>query len=165
MANTTNNVTLTNRSTGRVGYELPEMKVKRAFNPGETKTVTIKELNALWQSSGGAILIQNDLVVSDKEWCKERWDVPIEYFWGYDEVRKCLLEDPLDLFSETIDFAPGGVRELIKQAAWQLPLADLNKMKVIEDKLKFNVQAAIAIMSEKKLSPTSKGKTRLRKEE
>lgn len=160
------NITVTNRSTGTVAYSIPEMKVNRLFSVGETKPITEKELNALWSRHGGAVLIMNDLQVNDKEWCKKHWNVPIEYFWGHEEIKKCLMEDSVELFSETIDYAPGGVIEIIKQLAWQLPLSDRNKAHVLREKLNFDVENVIKVMTPKAPKKAeTKGRERLRKEE
>lgn len=156
------NIQVTNRSVGTVGYALPEIRIERVFNPGETKACTVKELDTLWGKHGGAQLIMNELMVQDKEWCEKHWDVPIEYFWGADEVKKCLLEDSVELFAESLDFAPSGVLELIKHYAWKLPLADLNKIHIIAEKTGFDVQAAIKIMAAQAPKPAAKTKERKR---
>jgi len=153
-----------NRSDGVVAYVLPELNIRRVFNINEVKDIDEKELNALVQMDGGAILLKRDLLVNDKEWVKCQWpDVPIEYFWKEEDIKKCLLEDPLDLFQETLDYAPDGVLEIMKRLSWQLPLTDLNKIAALEKKLKFNVLAAIEIMKTRDIAPVdNSGRKRLR---
>jgi len=118
---------VTNRSTGLVVYAIPEMHVRRVFSIGETKDIEENELNQLFQLPGGAELLKDSLLVHDKEWVKKTWDAPIEYFWGVPEVKKCILEDSIELFKETLEYAPAGVIDLIKEIAWKLPCNDLNK--------------------------------------
>lgn len=138
-----------NRSDGQVVYVLPELNIRRVFNIGEDKDLENDEVEALWQSPGGVELIQNYLLIEDKEWIKNHWrEVPLEYFWSIEDIKKCLLEDPIDLFQETLDYAPDGVLDIMKRLSWQLPLNDLNKMDAIQNhkRLMFNVQAAIKNM-------------------
>lgn len=140
-------IKVTNRSDGTVTYHLPELNnTRRVFNIGESKDITEKELNALFQMNGGAELIRHFLMVEDREWVKKTFDAPIEYFWSKEEIKRCLLEEDKELFSETLDYAPQGVIDIIKLLAWQLPISDLNKIQVIRDKLGFDVLGAIEIM-------------------
>lgn len=147
MANTNKLIKVLNRSDGIVTYHLPELNnTRRVFNLGESKDISEKELNALFQMNGGAELIRHFLMVDDREWVKKTFDAPIEYFWGYDEVKKCLLEDDVEWFSETLDYAPQGVIDIIKLLSWQLPVKDLNKIHIIMEKLGFDVLGAIEVM-------------------
>ena len=96
------------------------------FVPGESKDLSEQELNALWQIDGGASLLRNELMVQDEEWVNKMMPyAPIEYFWLVSDVDKCILEDSLELFKETLEYAPTGVIDLIKARAWQLPMTDL----------------------------------------
>lgn len=135
-----------NRSDGNVGYTLPEMNTRRVFAPGTHKDLDAKELEALWQQDGGQSLIINYLLVEDREWVKAHWDAPIEYFWQAEQIKKCLVEDSIDLFEETLDYAPQGVIDLIKSFAWRMPITDLNKIAAIKEKTGFDVLLAIEVM-------------------
>lgn len=156
-----------NRSAGNVTYNLEELKIRRVFTPNESKDVEEKELNTLFQMDGGAELVKHHLLVDDKEWVEKHFEAPVEYFWKLEDIERCVKEDPIDLFTETLDYAPQGVLELIKEYSWRLPLSDLNKIEVIRTKLGFDVQAAQAIMSTR-VTPagnTQGKKERLRKRE
>lgn len=158
---------VTNRSDSRVVYNLPELNnTRRLFEVGETKELTNKEMDALYQLAGGAELVKDYLLIEDRQWVfKNCGEVPTEYYWNTPEITKCILEDPLDLFAETLDYAPAGVLDVLKRLAWTLPLTDLNKIKAIEDKLGFDVQAAVKIMAVPgAFEQTSKKGQRLRKE-
>ena len=150
-----------NRSDGNVVYTLPELNIRRVFNPGETKEIEYSELEALFQTDGGHDLIVGYLLVDDKEWVDKHWDAPIEYFWYPEQVKACVMEDPIDLFEETLDYAPDGVIDLIKMYSWKVPLTDLNKIKLIKDKLGFDVLAAVEFMkstpaAERRPDPTQR---------
>lgn len=166
MANTNKLIKVLNRSDGTVTYHLPELNnTRRVFNLGESKDISEKELNALFQMNGGAELIRHFLMVEDREWVKKTFDAPIEYFWGYDEVKKCLLEDDVELFSETLDYAPQGVIDIIKLLSWQLPVKDLNKIHIIMEKLGFDVLGAIEVMKKPSDKPTKETKQGRRRRE
>lgn len=157
-----------NRSDGNVVYSLPELNIRRVFVPGESKDLSEQELNALWQIDGGASLLRNELMVQDEEWVNKVMPyAPIEYFWKIEDVDKCILEDSLDLFKETLDYAPTGVIDLIKTRAWQLPMTDLNKMEALKQKTGFDTLKAIEVMRkpEGTTTTTQKPKERLRKRE
>jgi len=51
----------------------------------------------------------------------------------------------LDEFLDCLDFAPEGVKDLIKNLAVELPLNDVAKREAIFNKLGFNVDNAIRI--------------------
>ena len=142
-----NTFKVTNRSDGNVTYTLDELRTRRVFNISETKDISEDELEALWQTDGGQVLIKDYLLVHDKEWVKAHWDAPIEYFWDVDDIKKCLKEDDIELFTETLDYAPAGVIDLIKTLSWRMPLTDLNKIGAIRDKTGFDVMLAIEAMS------------------
>lgn len=54
-----------NRSDASVTYTLPEFNVRRVFNLGECKDINAKEMDALWQTDGGQIIIKDYLVIDD----------------------------------------------------------------------------------------------------
>ena len=155
-----------NRSDSNVTYNLQELSTRRVFALGECKELDAKELEALWQMDGGMIIIKDYLVVDDPDWVAAHWpDAPIEYFWKDADVKKCLLQDSLDLFQETLEYAPQGVIDLIKMYAWQLPISDLNKIEAIRLATGFDTLAAIDVMSASKTRPEPQKKERLRKRE
>ena len=156
-----------NRSDGTVVYSLPEYHVRRVFNLGESKDIPEEEINALWQDDGGNSLIRNELIVQDEEWVNKNMpNAPIEYFWTVEDVDKCIKEDSLELFEETLEYAPTGVIDLIKSRAWQLPMTDLNKVDALEKKTGFNALKAIEVMKKPEgVTVTAKPKERLRKRE
>lgn len=156
---------VTNRSDGNVTYALPELNTRRVFTPWEHKEIDEKELEALYATDGGAALIKDYLMVQDKNWVEAHFDAPIEYFWGEEEIKKCLLEEPLDLFEETLDYAPDGVIDLMKYYAWSMPLSDLNKIKVFGDKTGFNVLGSIEIMKSPEGTEVSSTPARRRRRE
>jgi len=71
-----------------------------------------------------------------------------EYNYSKEEIIQLMKEGSLDEFLDCLDFAPEGVKELIKTLSVQLPLNDVAKREAILNKLHFNVDAAIRIKKE-----------------
>lgn len=157
-------IKVTNRSDEIVTYTLPEMNIRRVFTPGSYKDLEPAELAALAQTDGGLVLLRDSLLVEDEEWViKNLGEPPIEYFWTEEDVKRCVFQDPVDLFSETLDYAPEGIKEMIKRISWEAPLSDMNKINLIREKLGFDVQAAINIMEKGPAKEVRRGTDRLRK--
>lgn len=157
-----------NRSTDQVVYSLPELHTRRVFAPGENKEIDAEELRALSQIDGGYILLKEYLRVDDRGWVEENLpNAPIEYFWGADEVRTCILSDSAELFSETLDYAPEGVLDMIKDFSWKIPMTDMNKIHALLEKTGFDVLAAIEVMKPKdgEVQQKPRQRERLRREE
>ena len=67
----TDMIKITNRDSGRVGYDIDELGIKRRFAPRETKEISFEELEKLSFLSGGLTLIKNYLIVKNEEAIKE----------------------------------------------------------------------------------------------
>ncbi len=137
-------INVKNRSAGSVVYRVPDLKVRRDFNPGEVKTVDIDELRQLSYTRGGAILLSEYLQILDKPSRDEvAGPVEPEYNYSEEDVKKLILTGSLDSFLDALDFAPAGVLDMIKDFSVSLPMADMNKMQAMQEKLGFNVRLAI----------------------
>lgn len=151
MLNKSDVVKVANRDSGSVGYSIPEMGIKRIYQPGETKEITMEELRKLSYLPGGQTLINDCLVVYDKEALAElNPDYEPEYFYSEEDVKNILLRGTLAEFLDCLDFAPEGVIELIKQQAVKLEINDLAKRKAILEKTGFSVTKAIEVNYESK---------------
>ena len=155
MLNNDTMVTLTNRGQWKVVYTVPEMHLKREFNERESKQVTAAEVRALAAKSGGKALIKNHLIISNTELVNELfYDIQPEYFYTEVEVEDLLLKGTEDQLLDALDFAPDGVKDLIKGKAVELKLNDVRKRNIIFQKLGFNVTSAIAANEESETSIT-----------
>ena len=150
---------VTNRSGSNVFYTIDEDNINRHFTPGEVKKIPYEELEKLSYQIGGKSLINNYLLIKNSE-ALNQLDLEIEPEYNMDAnaVKKLLLEGSLDALLDALDFAPGGVIELIKDIAVALPLNDMSKRKAIQDKTNFNVSAAIQHIEEEKLAAQEEGK-------
>lgn len=137
-------INVKNRSAGNVVYSVPDLKVRRDFLPGEIKPIDSDELLQLSYSQGGALLINEYLQILDEPTRNEiSGPVEPEYAFTDEDVKNLILTGSVDAFLDALDFAPIGVIDLIKKYAVELPMADMNKMAAMKEKLGFDVRAAI----------------------
>ena len=141
---TNKKVQVRNRSNRVVIYHVDDMHVRREFAPGETKMIPVDELMALSQKAGGAYIIRNSLFIQDAPTVKEMpMKVEPEYYLDDKGVIDLLKNGSVDALLDCLDFAPGGVIELVKKYAVDLPITDTRKIKAIQEKTGFKVDLAL----------------------
>ena len=116
-----------NRSNGFVVYSLPERHLRREFNPRETKNIEKQELIELTSILGGREIIYNYLLIEDANAMREILNVKEEpeYWLTEDQIPQWMERCSLNEFKDGLDFAPEGVKDLIKQYAVSMPLNDV----------------------------------------
>ena len=159
-----------NRDNGSVVYSIPEMNgLRRVFQPGEAKEVTFEELEKLSYIPGGMALLEDSLVILNNAQAVRLilGSVEPEYAYSREDIIKLMQTGSLDEFLDCLDFAPEGVKDLIKNLAVDLPLNDVAKREAIFNKLGFNVDNAIRIKKESDISLNSQhvAERRVRKEQ
>lgn len=154
-------IKVTNRDKGSVGYQIPDLgNLNRQYQPGETKEVPFEELERLSWVDGGLYILQNCLVIHNEEAVAALLhNVEPEYYYSKDDIIRLMQYGSLDEFLDCLDFAPEGVKDLIKDLAISLPLNDVQKRIAIREKLNFDVDNAIRLMEEDK-EPEVKEHTR-----
>lgn len=137
--------TVVNISSGQVVYSIPELRVRRVFSPREKKNIEVSELEQLSQIPGGMELICNYLRVEDKEVVTHitNMEMPLEYWFTEDKLPQWMNTCGLDEFKDALDFAPAGIKDLIKKLAVSMPLNDYTKREAIKEQLGFDVSKAI----------------------
>lgn len=141
----TQKVAVRGRTMGEVFYRLPDSHNIRTFNSGETQYVPFEEIERLYFSPGGAYMIQNSLIVNADALETLGIDVQPEYFYTEEQVKELLLRGSLDQLEDTLNFAPNGVIDLIKQISVKEKLFDTRKRKLIFEKTGFNIDGALEI--------------------
>lgn len=137
-------VRVRNRSNSIVIYRVPDLGVRREFAPGETKTLPAAELVALAQKSGGLSILRDELYIDDPETVNETTlHVEPEYYLDDNGVINLLKEGSVDALLDCLDFAPGGVIDLVQKYALELPVTDTRKIQAIKDKTGFDVSLAL----------------------
>lgn len=136
---------VTNRSAGRVIYNIPEDHIRREFYNKETKEIALSELEKLAQQPGGRKLIYNYLSIQDADAIGHLVNRPIEpeYWLTEDKIPDWMNTCSLDEFKDALDFAPEGIKDLLKKYAVSLPLNDFAKRQAMFEQLGFNVTKAI----------------------
>lgn len=162
MIENTTLIKVLNRDNGTVGYTIPDLgNLHRTFEPGEVKEITMEELRKLSYLPGGKVILEDCLLIQNKEALKELFiDVEPEYFYTEEDIKNLLLKGSLEEFLDCLDFAPEGVIELIKDLAVKLEINDLAKRNAILEKTGFNVTTAITINKEVEEKNADEEKTR-----
>lgn len=142
-------VKVRNRSYGTVGYSIPEMRIQRKFQKNETKEVTMEELRKLSFQPGGQELINQFLVVEDKQALSElNPNFEPEYFYTEKDIERMLLTASIEEFLDCLDFAPEGVIGLLKTKAVELEIPDIRKRDAIFKKTGYNINRQIQLKQE-----------------
>lgn len=139
-------VNVLNRGTAEVGYTLHDSGVRRNWMPNEIKkNMAVSELEQLTYIPGGLKLLQKYLVINDPDVCEYLGlETEPEYFYTEADVRTLLTTGTLDQLLDCLDFAPGGVIDLIKKLSVEIRLNDVSKREAIKSAIGFDVTAAIA---------------------
>lgn len=133
-----------NRSASEVIYSIPEDGIRRPFAPGETKRISLGELQKLGYQPGGREIMTNFLQIQEEEATEELGiHREVEYDMSEQQIVELLKSGSMDALLDALDFAPTGVIDLIKTFAVQLPLNDMEKCNAIKKKTGFDVMAAI----------------------
>lgn len=159
-----NTCAVSNKSSGRVVYKIPEMNnLRREFYPHETKrNINVEELEKLSQMPGGLNLLCNYLMVEDAEVLKHliNRDVEPEYWLKDSDIPNWMKTCSLDTFKDALDFAPTGTKDLIKQYAVTMKLNDRAKCAAIKEQLGFDVEKAIELTGDNTAEETPAPKAR-----
>ena len=140
-----------NKFDGTVGYEVPDLKIYRNFQPNEIKTITYEELEKLSYTPGGMVILEEYLEVQNREAITKilNKEPEPEYFYSKNDIVEIMKNGSLDQFLDCLDFAPEGIKDTIKDIAVELPLNDVKKREAIKEKLGFDVDRAIEVKNTK----------------
>lgn len=147
-----------NRNHGTVGYSIPDLNLRRDFQPGEVKEVTFEELFKLANTPGGDYIIQNYLIIYNEEAIDAIFNAEVEpeYYYTETEIIDLMKNGTTDEFEDCLNFAPVGVLELIKDLSVKLPLNDVAKRSLMLKKLSFDVAGAIELAQTDDAQETTK---------
>ena len=91
-------------------------------------------------------LLENSFIIEDDAAVAQiLGKVQPEYNYKPADIKRLLTEGSLEEFLDCLDFAPDGVKEIIKTMAVELEINDVAKRDAILEKLNFNVNNAIDI--------------------
>lgn len=135
------------------GYVIPELHIKRHFEPFETKRVEAGELRELHYRKGGRIMLHEYLSVQNDE-LRHEFDIPsdqVEYDWTEQDIRELLLNGDEDSLRDAIDFGPAGIVEQIKRMAFDLKIPDVSKREIIRDMTGTDVNKQIELKTQEEV--------------
>lgn len=134
-----------NRSVSVVGYNIPDLHIRRRFIPGEVKDIPKEEIDTLMYQPGGNYLLANYLQIHRDDLRQLDMLKPEhEYYLSEEQVKELVQHGSLDAFLDALDFAPQGVLDLIKNYSLVLPLSDLTKMDALKKKTGLDIAKMIA---------------------
>ena len=94
-----------NRSAGIAVYKIPELGVRRSFQPGEIKQISAEELEKLTYRPGGMAILANFLQIMDAEGiAKVGLNPQPEYHMSEADIAKLLTTGTLDEFLDCEGF-------------------------------------------------------------
>lgn len=139
-------ISVRNRNNGFTGYSIPDKGIWRNFAPGETKKISLEELQQLQYQPGGEYTLNNLLVVQDAS-ALEYLNMQVEPEYNYTEkdIKNLLLNGSLDQLKDFLDFAPEGAIEIAKEIAVNEEIPDIRKRDAISEATGFNINNAINV--------------------
>ena len=142
---------LLNRSNTTVVITLPQRNFRLELVSGQTGYMPYDYLVEYAYKRGGRKIIYNYLMIENIEELRKALNIEKEVpeYWLTEENLPSWMQTcSLDEFKDGLDFAPEGVKDLIKKFAVSLPLNDVAKRDAIKKQLNFNVEAAIVNTAE-----------------
>lgn len=125
-----------------IGYVSYDGK-RRTFPAQSIAKIPAAELRSLHYTKGGNVLIHDSLSVKNRELAEEfgiSADVfEHEYNWTEKDVVTVLLYGTLDALKDALDFAPGGIVDMIIAKAVELRINDVAKREAITASTGYNI--------------------------
>lgn len=139
-------VKVTNRSNATVILRVPDRHFRAELNPGETRPLTYGDILDVAARPGGRALIYNFLLIHSQQVIREGLNLKEEpeYWLTEEKLLEWMPVCSLDEFKDALNFAPEGVKDLIKKYAVSMPLKDTDKRDAIKEFLNFDVNMAIS---------------------
>ena len=139
-------VSVTNRDNGVVGYTVPDLGIRRIYQPQETKDVTFEELLKLSYLPGGNTILKENLIIHSDEAIKSLFgEVEPEYYYTEEDIKKLLTVGSLEQLEDCLDFAPEGVKDIVKDLAIKMQINDISKREAIHKATGLDISKAIEI--------------------
>ena len=142
-------IPVTNRDNGTTFYVTQTdtgATVKRVFNAFQTLEIPFGELQALYWSKGGKVMLEELLRIDNEQALKEIiGEVEPEYNYSEQDIKQLLLKGSLDELKDCLDFAPISVVDLVRDLAVTLEIDSEAKRQAITEATGFDVTGAIKI--------------------
>lgn len=167
MVNKEKRVKVVNRASGSLAYKIDTLRVTRHWRkPGDYLNISIAELLELKTVRGGQSLLENYVIIEDKEALSVLFpdqELEPEYNYGLKEIEALLYEADTEQLLDALDFAPKGVLDLIKvKSAEKLPNTTA-KIEAINKKFKIDLNKINELYQEKEILEEKPEPTRRRR--
>lgn len=167
MVNKEKRVKVVNRASGSLAYKIDTLRVTRHWRrPGDYLNISIAELLELKTVKGGQSLLENYVIIEDKEALSVLFpdqELEPEYKYGVKEIEVLLYEADTEHLLDALDFAPKGVLDLIKaKSAEKLPNTTA-KIEAINKKFKIDLNKINELYQEKEILEEKPEPTRRRR--
>ena len=167
MVNKEKRVKVVNRTSGSLAYKIDTLRVTRHWRkPGDYLNISIAELLELKTVRGGQSLLENYVIIEDKEALSVLFpdqELEPEYNYGLKEIEFLLYEADTEQLLDALDFAPKGVLDLIKaKSAEKLPNTTA-KIEAINKKFKIDLNKVNELYQEKEILEEKPEPTRRRR--
>lgn len=167
MVNKEKRVKVVNRASGSLAYKIDTLRVTRHWRkPGDYLNISIAELLELKTVKGGQSLLENYVIIEDKEALSVLFpdqELEPEYNYGLKEIEALLYEADTEQLLDALDFAPKGVLDLIKaKSAEKLPNTTA-KIEAINKKFKIDLNKINELYQEKEILEEKPEPTRRRR--
>lgn len=167
MVNKEKRVKVFNRASGSLAYKIDTLRVTRHWRkPGDYLNISIAELLELKTVRGGQSLLENYVIIEDKEALSVLFpdqELEPEYNYGLKEIEALLYEADTEQLLDALDFAPKGVLDLIKaKSAEKLPNTTA-KIEAINKKFKIDLNKINELYQEKEILEEKPEPTRRRR--
>lgn len=138
-------ISVRNRCGATVVYSVPELNRRRQFQPNEVKRIPYEELEAVSYQQGGRAILYHYLLIEDQDALRQliNGKEEPEYWLTVDKIPGWINSCTREEFEDALNFAPEGVKQLIRDFSVSVPLTDTEKRKLVLKKLNFDVDAAV----------------------
>ncbi len=150
-------VKVRNLTSHYVIYRDDDKHLRVQFQPNQVREIDAGGLRKFFYRYGGQVILQNYLSVENDELRKE-FDIDpeqVEYDWDAAKIKSVLLEEPIEVLEDAMEFGPDGIKEELATQAVNLSLPDNNKRKVISSALGINITEKINLKEEAGISSPS----------
>jgi hypothetical protein len=133
-----------------VVYKDENTNTRRRFEKGSVIKIPAGEIRRMMYQKGTRILFHDYLCIENKELAAEFGitEDMVEYWWTEQDVDRVLTTGSMDELLDALDFAPDGIKEMIRRRAIELRISDMNKRTAIEKAFGFSVTKAIELAAE-----------------
>lgn len=136
-----------NLTSHYVIYRDEDAHIRIQFQPHQVREIEAGSLRKYFYSHGGQVILQNYLSVQNDELRRE-FEIEedqVEYNWDANKIKSVLLEEPIEVLEDALEFGPEGVKEELANQAVKLAIPDNNKREAISNALGINITKKIEL--------------------